>query len=220
MTFGVTNDSLYFMNLTYLNFNEKEFEFGTKEMSLLEIRNVCSQCQNCGLSRKRTNVVFSDGFAGAPVMLIGEAPGADEDASGIPFVGRAGKYLTELIKEAGLSREKDFYICNTVKCRPPENREPAIEEQEACSKYLEAQINIVRPKLIVLCGSVAAKEFLGKDLKITQARGKKFMIAGKIPATVILHPSYLLRNHSEEPNSPRWLTKQDLLNIKKFISEN
>ncbi len=205
------------MNLNYLNFNEKELSPEIKEMSLLEIRNVCSQCQNCGLYKKRTNIVFSDGFANAPIMLIGEAPGADEDATGTPFVGRAGKYLTELIEEAGLSRETDFYICNTIKCRPPENREPAIEEQEACSKYLEAQINIVRPKLIVLCGAVAAKEFLGKDIKITQVRGKKFEIAGKIPATVILHPSYLLRNHSEEVNSPRWLTKQDLKNIKNFI---
>ena len=184
------------------------------------IKEKCLNCQKCDLCKTRTNIVFSDGMSNAPIMLIGEAPGADEDASGIPFVGRAGKYLTELIREAGLSRENDFYICNTVKCRPPENREPAIEEQEACSKYLEAQINIVRPKLIVLCGSVAAKEFLGKNLKITQARGKKYTIAGKIPATVILHPSYLLRNHSEEVNSPRWLTKQDLLNIKKFISEN
>jgi len=208
------------MNLMLLNFNEKELSAEIKEMSLLEVRNVCTQCQNCKLYKKRSNVVFSDGIGNAPIMLIGEAPGADEDASGVPFVGRAGKYLTELIKEAGLSREKDFYICNTVKCRPPENREPAIDELEACSKYLESQINIVRPKLIVLCGSVAAKEFLGKDLKITQARGKKYMIAGKIPATVILHPSYLLRNHSEEPNSPRWLTKHDLLSIKKFISEN
>lgn len=208
------------MNLNYLNFNEKELTPQIKEMSLLEIRNVCNQCQNCELFKKRTNIVFSDGNANAPIILIGEAPGADEDAKGIPFVGRAGKYLTELIKEAGLSREKDFYICNTVKCRPPENREPAIEEISACSKYLEAQINLVRPKLIVLCGSVAAKEFLGKDIKITQVRGKRFTVAGKIPATVILHPSYLLRNHSEEPNSPRWLTKQDLRSIKKFLEEN
>lgn len=207
------------MNLNYLNFNENELTAEIREMSLLEIRNVCSQCQNCELFKKRTNTVFSDGNANAPIMLIGEAPGADEDVRGIPFVGKAGKYLTQIINETGLSRERDFYICNTVKCRPPENREPAIEEISACSKYLEAQINLVRPKLIVLCGSVAAKEFLGKDIKITQIRGKKFTVAGKIPATVIFHPSYLLRNHSEEPNSPRWLTKQDLKNIKKFLEE-
>ena len=133
-------------------FNEKELTPDVKELALLEVRNVCSQCKNCGLHKTRTTTVFSDGVGYAPVMLIGEAPGADEDASGVPFVGRAGKYLTQLLEEAGISRETDLYICNTVKCRPPENREPLPEEKEACSAYLEAQISIVQPKLIVLCG--------------------------------------------------------------------
>jgi len=203
--------------MEYLNFNEEELTADVKEMSLLEIRNVCMQCQNCSLAKTRTNIVFSDGSAGAPVMLIGEAPGADEDASGIPFVGRAGKLLTQLLEECGINRETDLYICNTLKCRPPENRDPKPEEKEVCEKYLEAQINIVRPKLIVLCGATAAKSFLGNDIKISQIRGNKYMIFDKIPATVIFHPSYLLRNHSEEPNSPRWLTKKDLKAVKKFI---
>lgn len=205
--------------MNYLNFDEKELNPVLKEMSLLEVRNVCSQCYNCPLGEKRTNIVFSDGYANAPVMLIGEAPGADEDVSGTPFVGRAGKLLTQLLEECGISREKDLYICNTIKCRPPENREPKPEERQACSKYLEAQINIVRPKLIVLCGATAAKNFLGNDLKISQIRGNKYTLFGKIPATVIFHPSYLLRNHSEEINSPRWLTKKDLTAIKKFIDD-
>ncbi len=205
--------------MKYLNFNEKELAPAIKELSLLEVRNVCSQCNNCALSEKRSNVVFSDGFANAPVMLIGEAPGAEEDASGTPFVGRAGKLLNELLEECGISRENDLYICNTVKCRPPENREPKPEEKFACEKYLEAQINIVRPKLIVLCGATAAKNFLGENIKISQIRGNKYELFGKIPATVIFHPSYLLRNHSEEINSPRWLTKKDLKAIKKFIDE-
>lgn len=203
--------------MEYLNFNEEELTADVKEMSLLEVRNVCMQCQNCSLAKTRTNIVFSDGYANAPVMLIGEAPGADEDASGVPFVGRAGKLLTQLLAECGINRETDFYICNTIKCRPPENRDPKPEEKVSCLKYLEAQINIVRPKLIVLCGATAAKSFLGEDLKISQIRGNKYMIFDKIPATVIFHPSYLLRNHSEEPNSPRWLTKKDLTAIKKFI---
>lgn len=203
--------------MEYLNFNEEELTADVKEMSLLEVRNVCMQCQNCSLAKTRTNIVFSDGYANAPVMLIGEAPGADEDASGVPFVGRAGKLLTQLFEECGINRETDLYICNTIKCRPPENRDPKPEEKVSCSKYLEAQINIVRPKLIVLCGATAAKSFLGEDLKISQIRGNKYMIFDKIPATVIFHPSYLLRNHSEEPNSPRWLTKKDLTAIKKFI---
>lgn len=203
--------------MNYLNFNEKELTAELKEAALLEVRNVCSQCKNCGLHKTRTNTVFADGAGYAPVMLIGEAPGADEDVSGIPFVGRAGKLLSQLIEEAGISRDNDLYICNTVKCRPPENREPLPEEKEACAHYLEAQINIVRPKLIILCGATAASSFLGKGLKISQIRGNKYMLFDKIPATVIFHPSYLLRNHSEEINSPRWLTKKDLSAVKKFI---
>ena len=199
-------------------FNEKELTPDVKELALLEVRNVCSQCKNCSLHKTRTTTVFSDGAGYAPVMLIGEAPGADEDALGVPFVGRAGKYLTQLLEEAGISRETDLYICNTVKCRPPENREPLPEEKEACSAYLEAQISIVQPKLIVLCGATAASSFLGKGLKISQIRGNKYMLFDKIPATVIFHPSYLLRNHSEEVNSPRWLTKKDIAAIKKFIA--
>jgi len=205
--------------MNYLNFNDKELTPTLKELSLLEVRNVCMQCQNCELGSKRTNLVFSDGHANAPVMLIGEAPGADEDETGVPFVGRAGKLLNELMRECGISREKDLYICNTLKCRPPENRDPKPEEKNACENYLMAQINIVRPKLIVLCGATAAKFFLGDDIKISQIRGKKYMLFNSIPATVIFHPSYLLRNHSEEVNSPRWLTKKDLTAVKKFIDK-
>lgn len=203
--------------MEYLNFNEEELSAELKETALLEVRNVCSQCYNCPLGEKRTNIVFSDGYANAPVMLIGEAPGADEDESGIPFVGRAGKLLNQLLEECGISREKDLYICNTVKCRPPENREPKPEEKLSCEQYLEAQINIVRPKLIVMCGATAAKNFLGENLKISQIRGNQYTLFGKIPATVIFHPSYLLRNHSEEVNSPRWLTRKDLTAVRKFI---
>lgn len=203
--------------MRYLDFDEKELTPDLKELSLLEVRNVCAQCKNCNLHKTRTNTVFSDGAGYAPVMLIGEAPGADEDETGLPFVGRAGKLLTAMLKEVGISRENDLYICNTVKCRPPENREPLPAEKEACSHYLEAQINIVRPKLIILCGATAASSFLGKGLKISQIRGNKYMLFDKVPATVIFHPSYLLRNHSEEINSPRWLMKKDLSAIKKFI---
>lgn len=205
--------------MNYLSFNEKELTAELKEISLLEVRNVCLQCLNCSLCKTRNNVVFSDGSANAPVMLIGEAPGADEDASGIPFVGKAGKLLNQFLERCEISREKDLYVCNTVKCRPPENREPKPEEKNACEKYLEAQINIVRPKFIILCGATAAKNFLGENIKISQVRGKKYMLFGKIPAMVIFHPSYLLRNHSEEFNSPRWLTLQDLKEIRKFIDK-
>lgn len=201
--------------MQYLKFNEEAMTGDMKEASVKEIKKVCLQCKDCGLYKTRTNVVFSDGMASAPIMLIGEAPGAEEDASGIPFVGKAGRLLNELLEESGISRKENMYICNTLKCRPPENRVPTDEEKELCEQYLNAQINIVRPKVIVLCGSTAAKSFIKDDIRISQIRGKWFNILDNIKTTVIFHPSYLLRNHSLEENSPRSLTKKDLLAIKK-----
>ncbi len=203
--------------MPYLEFDEKELSQDIKTKALKEIQNVCMQCTNCELSKTRTSIVFSDGNPDAKIMLIGEAPGKDEDASGIPFVGRAGRLLNELLEECGISREKDLYICNTIKCRPPENRVPTDEEKQICSPFLMSQINIVRPKVIILCGSTAAKSFLDKDFKISEIRGEWYTLFGKIKAMVIFHPSYLLRNHSLEENSPRSLTKKDLRKIKQEI---
>ena len=190
----------------------------TKQDELKELKQKCEKCYNCALGRTRNNIVFSDGSPEAKILLIGEAPGADEDATGIPFVGRAGKLLTNIIEESGLSRQNDFYICNTVKCRPPENRVPTDEEKKICEQFLLSQIKIVNPKLIVLCGATSAKSFLGNKIKISRIRGQWFKLFDNIDTTVIFHPSYLLRNHSEKEGSPRWLTKQDLLKIKNFIS--
>ena len=189
-----------------------------KEKQLEELKNQCQNCYKCELGKTRKNIVFSDGNINAKILLIGEAPGADEDNSGIPFVGRAGKLLTKLIQDCGLSRELDFYICNTVKCRPPQNRVPSDFEKDTCSQYLLEQIKIINPKVIVLCGATSAKSFLGDKIKISQIRGSWFKILDNIDATVIFHPSYLLRNHSEAQGSPRFLTKQDLYKIKDFIS--
>lgn len=188
-----------------------------KQKSLDELKNVCKQCKNCALHSARLNVVFADGSCDAKIMLIGEAPGADEDASGLPFVGRAGKYLNELLESAGLKRAEDLYICNTVKCRPPQNRVPSGLEKSACSAFLASQISIINPKIIILCGACAMESFLGNRNKISQVRGKWFTLFDKIKTTVIFHPSYLLRNHSEEENSPRFLTRGDLKNIKKEL---
>ena len=190
-----------------------------KELKLNELKSKCLDCYKCELGKTRKNIVFSDGNPNAKILLIGEAPGADEDATGIPFVGRAGKFLTQLIEESGLSRKEDFYICNTVKCRPPENRVPTDDEKQICEKYLFEQIKIVQPKVVVLCGATSAKSFLGNKLKITQARGKWYKILDGIDATIIFHPSFLLRKHSEAEGSERWLTKQDLKKIKEFISQ-
>lgn len=189
-----------------------------KEEKLNRIKEECIGCKRCELGKTRKNIVFSDGSSEAKILLIGEAPGADEDSSGIPFVGRAGRLLTKLIEDCGLSRKNDFYICNTVKCRPPENRVPTDSEKQSCQNFLLNQIKTVNPKVIVLCGATSAKSFLGANIKISQIRGSWFKILDNIDATVIFHPSYLLRNHSLEQGSPRWLTKQDLLKIKDFIN--
>lgn len=188
-----------------------------KEKKLQELKNVCESCYKCELGKTRKNIVFSDGNVNAKILLIGEAPGADEDATGTPFVGRAGKFLTKLMEDCGYSRKDDFYICNTVKCRPPENRVPEDEEKKCCENYLLEQIKIVNPKVIVLCGATSAKSFLGKKIKITETRGKWFKLFNDIDTTVILHPSFLLRKHSEDEGSPRWLTKQDLCKIKEYL---
>ncbi len=189
-----------------------------KENTLKELSKVCSQCKACDLSKTRTSVVFADGNPNAKIMLIGEAPGADEDASGKPFVGRAGQLLNTFLIEAGIDRNKDIYICNTVKCRPPQNRVPSNEEKQACRAYLIGQISIIKPKIILLCGATAANSFIEEDFKISQIRGKWLNIFENIDTMAIFHPSYLLRNHSLEQGSPRWLMKRDLENVKARLS--
>lgn len=205
--------------MQYLDFKEENLTPEIKKASLDEVKKVCIQCQSCPLGKTRTTIVFSDGNPDAKIMLIGEAPGAEEDASGVPFVGKAGRLLNEILQECGISRKDDMYICNTVKCRPPDNRVPTDEEKQICSQYLSAQISIVKPKVIILCGATAAKSFITQDFKISQIRGQWTTILNGIKTMVIFHPSYLLRNHSLEKNSPRWLTKQDLLNIKEAAYE-
>ena len=174
-------------------------------------------CKACKLSETRNNIVFFGGSENARIMLIGEAPGADEDMAGLPFVGRAGKFLTKLLEEAGIERAKDLYITNIVKCRPPNNRKPEADEITACSCHLETQINNIKPKAIVLVGSVALSYFIkDKKLTITKARGQIFE-RGEIKLIPIFHPSYLLRNHNEDPNSPRGLTRSDLEMVKELL---
>lgn len=190
------------------------------------VRGKCENCMSCALGKTRNNVVFSDGNPStAKIVLIGEAPGEMEDETGRPFVGRAGQLLNDFLAEAGISREEDVYIINTVKCRPPENRVPTDEEKSACRKFLNAQIDIINPRAIVLCGATALKSFVELDKKqtISKVRGQwmNITVDGKeYPAITIFHPSYLLRNHSMEEGSPRRLMQQDLANIKsEFLSD-
>ncbi len=187
------------------------------------VRQKCENCRACALGATRNNIVFSDGDAStARIVLIGEAPGETEDMTGRPFVGRAGQLLTEFLTEAGISREKDVYIINTVKCRPPENRVPTDEEKAACRKFLEAQIDIIKPDAIVLCGATALKSFVTLDKKqtISKVRGQWMTVSVdgvEYKAITIFHPSYLLRNHSMEEGSPRRLMQEDLRNIKETV---
>lgn len=194
-------------------------DINIKINALEELKNVCKQCKACELSKTRTNVVFADGNPNAKIMLIGEAPGADEDVSGTPFVGRAGQLLNSFLQEAGLDRQKDLYICNTIKCRPPQNRVPTTQEKLACQTYLTGQISLVKPKIILLCGATAAQSFIEQDFKISLIRGKWLNIFDNIDVMAIFHPSYLLRNHSIEEGSPRWLMKNDLNAVKKKLDE-
>lgn len=183
-----------------------------------KLREKLKNCTKCPLHCTRTNVVISDGSVSADIMLIGEAPGADEDKTGIPFVGRAGKLLNEFLIKAGLDRKKDLYIANTVKCRPPENRKPTKEEKIACEDNLKKQIDMVKPKVIILCGVTAMESFIkDKKLTISKARGQVFDLNG-IKLVPIFHPSYLLRQHSMQKGSPRDLMLEDLKMVKALVN--
>jgi uracil-DNA glycosylase len=160
--------------------------------TLLRIREDLGDCTRCKLHKNRHSIVFGDGNPKAELVFVGEGPGADEDAQGLPFVGRAGKLLTQMIEAMGL-RRKDVYICNVVKCRPPENRLPEEDEVKTCSPFLFRQLDVIAPKVIVCLGAVAAKTLLQTNRGISQFRGQWLEYRGsKLLATY--HPAYLLRN--------------------------
>jgi len=162
--------------------------------NLQTLNTIIKNCKKCKLHETRINTVFGEGSANAKVMIIGEAPGKDEDISGKPFVGRAGKLLTEILSSINLERN-DIFITNTVKCRPPENRNPHDDEIKSCSGYLDEQIKLINPKVIVLLGKIAANRILNIDEPISNLRGKKYFIKeNNIPIIVFYHPAYLLRS--------------------------
>ena len=195
----------------------------SKEPDLLslpyeEVAEIASTCTKCRLAKGRNKVVFGNGPVPCNLMLIGEAPGADEDLQGLPFVGRAGQLLTQILASVGIKRPDDIYIANTVKCRPPENRAPQADEQAACAPYLEAQIKYVNPKIILLAGSPAVKAILKTDAPITGLRGKWLKLPGtEISVMPLFHPAYLLRNPSKEKGKPKWLTWQDMQEVKNAL---
>lgn len=159
----------------------------------------CMTCHKCGLAETRTNVVFGDGNREAEVMLIGEGPGEQEDLTGIPFVGRGGKLLDEMLGMIELDRSKVF-ICNMVKCRPPQNRDPLNLEKEACIDYLRRQVALIQPKIIVCVGRVAAMKLIRADFKITKEHGQWVEQAG-VQMIGFYHPAALLRDPRKRPEA-------------------
>ena len=161
--------------------------------SLEKFREQIVNCANCPLGKSREHIVFGDGNAHARIVFVGEAPGAEEDKQGIPFVGAAGRLLNQMLEAVGLVRERDVYICNVLKCRPPQNRDPLPEEVETCSPYLLAQLSLIAPDIIVCLGRHAAHALLGVDSAMKDLRGRVLPWHG-MQVLVTYHPAYYLRN--------------------------
>jgi len=176
------------------------------------LRQQCMSCRACGLAETRTNVVFGVGTPDAEVLFIGEGPGANEDAQGEPFVGRAGKLLDDMLAMIGLDRSR-IYITNSVKCRPPGNRDPLNTEKDACRGYLRRQVELMRPKIIVCLGRISAAEIIKEDFKITQEHGQ-FFERGGIQMMALYHPAALLRDPRKKPE-----TFEDLKKLQQKIVE-
>jgi uracil-DNA glycosylase len=185
---------------------------------LLSILQDIGDCKRCRLHEGRTHIVFGVGNEHSPVVFVGEGPGADEDAQGIPFVGRAGQLLTQMIentaKKEGIPlKREDVYICNVVKCRPPDNRTPEPDEMEICGQFLARQLTTIQPKAICALGGTAARALTGHKEGVTKMRGKWFDWRG-IPLMVTYHPSFLLRAYNVEPKREAW---EDLKKILHFV---
>jgi DNA polymerase len=174
--------------------------------TLETVRAELGECTRCGLCEGRTHIVFGDGNPQADLMFVGEGPGENEDRRGLPFVGRAGELLTQMIEKGLEIPRSEVYICNVVKCRPPRNRTPLPAEVAACSPFLDGQIAAIAPRVIVTLGKPAASLLLGRDVSITRVRGSWFDYKG-IPLMPTLHPAYILRQYTPENRRLVW---QDL----------
>ncbi|MCI9178253.1 MAG: uracil-DNA glycosylase [Clostridia bacterium] len=181
-----------------------------------ELENSIQNCQKCKLCQGRHSIVFGEGNKEADIMFIGEGPGADEDAQGIPFVGKAGQLMNKAFQGLGIDRNT-VYICNIVKCRPPSNRVPEEDEATACMDYLRNQVVLVRPKIIILLGSTALKNILGKDYGITASRGKWIEQKG-ISYMPTWHPAALLRDENKKIEF--WKDLKEVVKRYETIKEN
>ncbi len=184
-----------------------------KNEEFAKLREECLQCKKCGLCKTRTNVVFGTGVDDAEVMFIGEGPGENEDLQGEPFVGRGGQLLDKMLAAVDLDRKKNIYIANIVKCRPPQNRDPLPEEQDQCIKWLREQFKVLRPKIIVCLGRIAAAKIIKPDFKIMKEHGVFFEKNGVL-MMAILHPAALLRNPNNKPAA-----FEDFLKLQEKIRE-
>ena len=178
-----------------------------------ELEAQCLSCQKCAQADKRTNVVFGVGPRDAEVMFIGEGPGENEDLQGEPFVGRGGKLLDDMLELIDLDRHKNVYIANIVKCRPPQNRDPLNTEQDACIGYLRNQAALIRPKIIVCLGRIAAMRIIKEDFKITKEHGQWFEKSG-VQMMALFHPAAILRDPRRRPE-----TFEDLKKLQAKIQE-
>lgn len=178
-----------------------------------DLQKSCMQCRKCGLCETRHNVVFGVGNPKAKVLFVGEGPGENEDLQGEPFVGRGGQLLDKFLAAVDLDRKTNIYIANIVKCRPPKNRDPLPEEQDACIDWLRNQFALLRPKIIVCLGRVAGMKMIKPDLKITKEHGI-FFEKGGVLMMPTLHPAALLRNPSQKPDA-----FEDFLKLREKIDE-
>ena len=174
---------------------------------------MCKRCQKCDLHKTRTNVVFGSGNRNSKIIFVGEGPGFHEDMQGKPFVGRSGKLLDSLLESIGLKRDKDIFISNIVKCRPPENRDPLPGEQELCINFLRNQVYIMKPQIIVTLGRIASMRIIDQNLKITKDHGTFYFRKG-VWLMPTLHPAAVLRNMSKKPD-----VENDFQNLKSKILE-
>ena len=173
----------------------------------------CEKCQKCDLCKTRHNVVFGSGNFNSKILFVGEGPGFHEDMQGEPFVGRSGQLLDYFLKIVGLDREKDIFISNIVKCRPPENRDPLPEEQEICINFLRNQVYIMKPKVIVTLGRIASMRIIDSNIKITKDHGVFYFKKG-VWLMPTLHPAAVLRNMSKKPD-----VEKDFYNLRDKMTE-
>jgi DNA polymerase len=190
-----------------------------REERLAELARQVSVCTKCDLALNRTNTVFGTGDPRSPLMLVGEGPGENEDATGLPFVGRAGKLLDDILGAVDLTRE-DVYLTNTVKCRAAveeggrmKNRPPRAGEIRACNPYLQGQMEAVRPEILLCLGAPAAKTLIDKDFRITKDRGKWYDLAGGVKAMATFHPAYVLRQRGDDLQTAKRAVWRDIQEV-------